>query len=216
MSEQFTFKAEIQQLLNILVHSLYTDREVFLRELISNASDALSRLQFEQLTNSNILDADAPLEIRIRPDEAAGTLTISDTGIGMNQDELANNLGVIAHSGAKALIEALQDRKDGPVKDLIGQFGVGFYSAFMVADRIRVVSRSFRPEDSAYAWESDGSETYTIEPAERDRRGTDIILHLKDDAREFLQGWKLKDIIRRHSDYIPYPIYVGDDSEATK
>ncbi|MFO7322803.1 MAG: molecular chaperone HtpG [Chloroflexota bacterium] len=215
VGEQHTFKAEIQQLLNILVHSLYTDREVFLRELISNASDALSRLQFEQLTNSNILDADAPLEIRIRPDEAAGTLTISDTGIGMNQDELANNLGVIAHSGAKAFIEALQDRKDGPVKDLIGQFGVGFYSAFMVADRIRVVSRSFRPEDSAYAWESDGSETYTIEPAERDRRGTDIILHLKDDAREFLQGWKLKDIIRRHSDYIPYPIYVGDDSEAT-
>src|SRR5690606_1933846 len=127
VGEQHTFKAEIQQLLNILVHSLYTDREVFLRELISNASDALSRLQFEQLTNSNILDADAPLEIRIRPDEAAGTLTISDTGIGMNQDELANNLGVIAHSGAKAFIEALQDRKDGPVKDLIGQFGVGFY-----------------------------------------------------------------------------------------
>jgi molecular chaperone HtpG len=214
-AEQFTFKAEIQQLLNILIHSLYTDREIFLRELVSNASDALTKVQFEQLTNQNVVDADAPLEIRITADEEAGTLTISDTGIGMNREEMAQNLGVIAHSGAKAFVEALKDRKNGDVQDLIGQFGVGFYSAFMAADRIRVVSRSYRPEDGAWAWESDGSEAYTLEPAERANRGTDIILTLKEDAREFVQPWKLKDIIRRHSDYIAFPIYVGDDTEAT-
>ena len=214
-AEQFTFKAEIQQLLNILIHSLYTDREIFLREVVSNASDALTKVQFEQLTNQNVVDESAPLEIRITPDEAAGTLTISDTGIGMNREEMAQNLGVIAHSGAKAFVEALKERKGGDVQDLIGQFGVGFYSAFMVSDRIRVISRSYRPEDTAWAWESDGSEAYTLEPAEREHRGTDIILTLKEDATEFLQEWKLKDIIRRHSDYIAFPIYVGDDEEAT-
>ena len=214
-AEQFTFKAEIQQLLNILIHSLYTDREIFLREVVSNASDALTKVQFEQLTNQNVVDESAPLDIRITPDEAAGTLTISDTGIGMNREEMAQNLGVIAHSGAKAFVEALKERKGGDVQDLIGQFGVGFYSAFMVSDRIRVISRSYRPEDTAWAWESDGSEAYTLEPAEREHRGTDIILTLKEDATEFLQEWKLKDIIRRHSDYIAFPIYVGDDEEAT-
>jgi molecular chaperone HtpG len=214
-TEQHTFKAEIQQLLNILIHSLYTDREIFLREVVSNASDALTKVQFEQLTNANVANADAPLEIRITPDEEAGTLTISDTGIGMNREEMAQNLGVIAHSGAKAFVEALKERQGGDVQDLIGQFGVGFYSAFMAADRIRVVSRSYRPEDGAWAWESDGSESYTLEPAEREQRGTDIILTLKDDAKEFLDTWKLKEIIRRHSDYVAYPIYVGDDEEAT-
>ncbi len=213
--QQFAFKAEIQQLLNILVHSLYTDRDIFLRELISNASDALNRLQFEQLTNANVLNSDAPLEIRLVPDEEAGTLTLSDTGIGMNRDDLANNLGVIAHSGAKAFIEAMQERKESSAQDVIGQFGVGFYSAFMVADKIRVVSRSFNPDEQAYAWESTGGDTYTIEPAERAHRGTDIILYLKDDAKEYLQAWKLKDIIRRHSDYVTFPIYVGDDTSAT-
>jgi molecular chaperone HtpG len=213
MAEQYTFKAEIQQLLNILVHSLYTDRDIFLRELISNASDALNRLQFEQLTNSDILNPELPPAIRIAFDEAAGTLTISDTGVGMTHGELVENLGVIAHSGARAFIEAMKQSKNGgsAVQDVIGQFGVGFYSAFMVADKIRVVSRSFRPDEPVYAWESDGSESYTIEPAERETRGTDIILYMKDDAKDFLNGWKLKDIIRRHSDYVAFPIYVGDD-----
>ncbi|MBI5666365.1 MAG: molecular chaperone HtpG [Chloroflexi bacterium] len=217
MAETFTFQAEIQQLLDILVHSLYTEREIFLRELISNASDALSRMQFEQLTNRDIVDPDAELAIRIKPDESAGTLTISDTGIGMTRDELVNNLGVIARSGAKAFLQKLKESSgSGAVlQDVIGQFGVGFYSVFMVADRVRVVSRSYLPGEQAYAWESSGGSTYTIEPAERDRRGTDVIVYLKDDAKEFLQTWKLKDIIRRHSDYIAFPIYVGDDQEAT-
>lgn len=216
-AEQYSFKAEIQQLLNILVHSLYTDREIFLRELISNASDALNRVQFEQLTNPNVLSPEAELAIRITADDEAGTLTISDTGIGMTHDELVENLGVIAHSGAKGFIEALKEAQQGgaSAQDVIGQFGVGFYSAFMVADRIRVVSRSFRPDETAYAWESDGGDAYTVEPAERDERGTDIILTLKDDAKEFAQPWKLRDIIRRHSDYIAFPIYVGDDEEAS-
>jgi molecular chaperone HtpG len=213
MSEQHAFKAEIQQLLDILIHSLYTDRDIFLRELISNASDALSRLQFEQLTNAAIADPDVSLYIEIKPDDAAGTLTISDTGLGMTRDELIQNLGVIAHSGAKAFIQAMRERKDANASDVIGQFGVGFYSAFMVADKIRVVSRSYRPDESACAWESTGGDTYTVEPAERETRGTDIILTLKDDAKEYLQPWKLREIIRRHSDYIAFPIHVGDDEQ---
>lgn len=215
MAETFTFQAEIQQLLDILVHSLYTEREIFLRELISNASDALSRIQFEQLTNRDILDPDAELAIEIKADESAGTLTISDTGIGMTHDELVNNLGVIARSGAKAFLEKLRESSgSGAVlQDVIGQFGVGFYSVFMVADKVRVVSRSYQPGEQAYAWESTGGATYTIEPAEREVRGTDVIIHLKEDAKTFLQPWTLKDIIRRHSDYIAFPIYVGDDEQ---
>jgi molecular chaperone HtpG len=217
MTEQFQFQAEIQQLLNILVHSLYTDREIFLRELISNASDALNRIQFELLTNRDVVDTDAPLRIDIKANESDGTLTISDSGIGMTHDELVSNLGVIARSGAKAFVEALREKKQNAttMQDVIGQFGVGFYSAFMVADKIRVVSRSYKPGENAYVWESDGSNTYTVELSEREHRGTDIILHLKDDAKEFLREWTLKDVIRRHSDYIAFPIHVGEDSEPT-
>lgn len=213
MAEQFSFKAEIQQLLDILIHSLYTDREIFLRELISNASDALTRVQFEALTNPNLVDAGAELYIEVTPNEADGTLTISDSGIGMTRDDMAENLGVIAHSGAKTFVQMLKAQQAAGAQDVIGQFGVGFYSVFMVADRVRVVSRSAYPDAQAYAWESSGADTYTLEPAERDARGTDIIIHLKDDAKEFLQGWKLSDIIRRHSDYIAYPIYVGEGKE---
>lgn len=215
MAETFTFQAEIQQLLDILVHSLYTEREIFLRELISNASDALSRAQYESLTNRDMLDSGAELAIEIKPDEEAGTITISDTGIGMTRDDLANNLGVIARSGAKAFLQAVGETKTGSAQDIIGQFGVGFYSVFMVADRVRVVSRSHIADQGAFAWESQGGATYTIEPAERDVRGTDIILYLKEDAKEFLSPWKIKDIIRRHSDYVAFPIYVDEDEEPT-
>jgi molecular chaperone HtpG len=216
MTETYSFKAEIKQLLDILVHSLYTEREIFLRELISNASDALNRLQFEQLTNPAVLDAGAELKITVTPDEAAGTLTISDTGIGMTAADMEQNLGVIAHSGARAFIEAMKEARNGvSAQDVIGQFGVGFYSVFMVADKVRVVSRSYQPDARAWAWESSGGETFTIEEAEREQRGTDIIIHLKEDAKEFLQEWKLKEVIRRHSNYIAFPIYVGADEEAT-
>jgi molecular chaperone HtpG len=216
VARTYKFKAEIQQLLDILVHSLYTEREIFLRELISNASDALHRVQFEQLTNREVLDPEAELYIEIKPDEAAGTLTISDTGIGMTRDEMTDNLGVIARSGAKAFLEAMKEAKNGgAAQDVIGQFGVGFYSVFMVADKVRVVSRSYKLGEEAHAWESSGGDSYKIEAAERETRGTDIIIYLKDDAKEFLQPWKLKEIIRRHSDYIAFPIYVGEDEEPT-
>jgi molecular chaperone HtpG len=216
MAQTHAFKAEIKQLLDILVHSLYTEREIFLRELISNASDALHRVQFEQLTNDQVRDANAELHIRITTDEEVGTLTISDTGIGMTAADMETNLGVIAHSGARAFIAAMKNGQNGAsAQDVIGQFGVGFYSVFMVADRVRVVSLSHQPDAEAVAWESDGSETYIIEPAERTQRGTDIIISLKDDAKEYLQQWTLKDTIRRHSDYIAFPIYVGDDEEPT-
>ncbi len=216
MSE-YTFQAEIKQLLNILVHSLYTEREIFLRELISNASDALSRMQFEMLTNDKVLDADAELSIRIQVDSEANTITISDTGIGMTQQDMIDNLGVIAHSGAKAFVQAMQDAQGEGVsaQDIIGQFGVGFYSVFMVADKVEVISRSYLMDESAYMWESDGSDNFTIEPAERDQRGTDIIIYLKDDDKEFASEWKIKQTIRQHSDYVIYPIYVGEEEEAT-
>ncbi|MHB8626147.1 MAG: molecular chaperone HtpG [Aggregatilineales bacterium] len=210
-SEQFEFRAEIQQLLNILVHSLYTDREIFLREAISNASDALHRLQFETLTNPDILDPDVPLTIHITPDETAKTLTISDTGIGLTREELIENLGTIAHSGAKAFIEALQARgSTATTTDIIGQFGVGFYSLFMVADEVRVTTRSFHKDGQAWTWVSQGDSRYTIEPADKATRGTNVQLKLKDDADEFLKTYRLERIVTKHSNYIPFPIYVGD------
>lgn len=217
VAERYEFKAEIQQLLNILIHSLYTDRDIFLRELISNASDALNRFQFEQLTARDVRDPELPLQIKITPNEEAGTLTISDTGLGMTRDELVNNLGVIAHSGAKAFIQAMAEQKDNrTAQELIGQFGVGFYSAFMVADKIQVVTRSYRKEEEgAWSWESYGGDVFEIQPTEKETRGTDITLFLKEDAKELLQAWKLKEIIRQHSDYIAFPIYVGDDEKAT-
>ena len=214
MSEQHIFQAETQQLLNILIHSLYTEKEIFLRELISNASDALNRLQFEMLTNDAVQDAQAELEIHIEVDEEANTLTISDSGIGMNRDEIVAGLGTIAKSGAKAFIEAMQDKPESAA-DIIGQFGVGFYSAFMVAKQVDVISRSYRPEDEAVEWSATGGASYTLEAAEKDVRGTAVVLHLKDDEQEFTREFRIKDIIRRHSDYVAFPIHVGEDEEPT-
>ncbi|MBW7879657.1 MAG: molecular chaperone HtpG [Anaerolineae bacterium] len=212
----YDFQAEIQQLLHILVHALYTERDIFLRELISNASDALSRAQFEALTNRDMRDQDAELAIRITVDDDARTVTISDSGIGMTRDDLINNLGVIARSGARAFIDALKDAKDAETaKNVIGQFGVGFYSVFMVADKVRVVTQSYKSDEPAWAWEAEGGTNFTITPAERAHRGTDVIVTLKDDADDFLQTWKLKDIIRTYSDTISFPIYVGEDAEPT-
>lgn len=212
MSEQHSFQAETQQLLNILIHSLYTEKEIFLRELISNASDALNRLQFEMLTNDAVVDAQADLEIHIELDEEAKTLRVSDTGIGMNREEIIAGLGTIAKSGAKAFIEAMADKPDDAAA-IIGQFGVGFYSAFMVAKQVDVISRSFRSEDEAVKWSATGGTNYTLETVSKDARGTDVVIHLKDDEEEFTRGFRIKDIIRRHSDYVEFPIYVGDDEE---
>lgn len=216
MSNTYTFQAETQQLLDILIHSLYTEREIFLRELISNASDALNRMQFQQLTESEILDPDAELEIRISWDEEANTLTISDTGIGMTQEEMIANLGTIAKSGAKNFLEALKDAsgKDA-AQNIIGQFGVGFYSAFMVAEKVEVISRSYQPDAEAIVWEATGGTEYSIDSADKETRGTDVILYLREeDAKEFLKAWKIKNVITKHSDYVAFPIFVGDDEEA--
>ena len=216
MSEERTFQAETQQLLNILIHSLYTEKEIFLRELISNASDALNRLRFEMLTNNDVQDAQVDLEIHIELDEESNTLKISDTGIGMNRDEIIAGLGTIAKSGAKAFLEAMADKPDNAsASDIIGQFGVGFYSAFMVAKQVDVVSRSYRPEDEAVRWSATGGTNYSLEATEKEVRGTEITIHLKDDEKEFTRGFRIKDIIRRHSDYVAFPIYVDDDEEPT-
>jgi molecular chaperone HtpG len=202
------FRAEVKQLLQILAHSLYTDREIFLRELISNASDALYRVQFEMLTNHDVLDPEAELAIRVSGDEQAKTVTITDTGIGMTREEMIENLGTIAQSGARALMERLESGQRG---EIIGQFGVGFYSAFVVADEVTVISRSHKPDAEAAQWRSRGDETFTIEPAERAERGTTITLHLKEDAGEFAQAWKLRQVIKKHSDFVAWPIYVGEE-----
>ena len=210
--EGIPFKAETQQLLNILVHSLYTEREIFLRELISNASDALARLDFVMLTDRDVHDPDIPPEIRIRADQDAGLLVIEDTGIGMTREELVDNLGTIAHSGAKAFVEAASESEQN-LAEIIGQFGVGFYSAFMVADSIRVVSRSYRPDAESAAWMATGEDTYTLEAGGREKRGTEVRIHIKEDAREFLDESRLRQVVKRHSDFIQYPIYIGDSEE---
>lgn len=205
--ESLEYRTEVKQLLDILAHSLYTDREIFLRELVSNASDALNRIQFELLTNQDVLDAHAELAITITCDPNAHTLTISDSGIGMNRDELVRNLGTIAHSGAKTFLQNAGEGQSA-LEEIIGQFGVGFYSVFMVAERVTVTSRSYRLEESAWRWTSTGDSTFTLEPAEKSDRGTQIVIQLKEDAHEFAQSWRIESIIRKHSDYVSFPIYV--------
>ncbi|GAB4539594.1 MAG: molecular chaperone HtpG [Anaerolineae bacterium] len=206
--ETLEFRAEIQQLLNILANSLYTDREIFLRELISNASDALHRIQFEMLTNRDVLDPDAELAIHIDVDEDARTLTVSDSGIGMTRDELIENLGTIAHSGAMAFLKGLEEGKRPT--DIIGQFGVGFYSVFMVAEEVSVTTRSYLPDAQAWRWTSRGDSRFTLAPAEKSERGTAVQVRLKEDAAEFASAWRLEQIVKKHSDYVSFPIYIGD------
>ncbi|HSH94280.1 MAG TPA: molecular chaperone HtpG [Roseimicrobium sp.] len=205
-AEKHQFQAEIQQLLDIVIHSLYTDREVFVRELVSNAADACEKLRFLQTSGQPaIQDADQPLGITLQTDEAAGTLTITDTGIGMSNTELVENLGTIAHSGTKAFLKVMAE-KQKPDAHLIGQFGVGFYSAFMVAKKVTVLTRSHRPEDSGWRWTSEGGNGYELEPAADLTRGTKIVLELKDDAKDFTGESKLEGIIKRYSNFVTFPI----------
>ena len=212
-TKPIAFKAETQQLLDILINSIYSDKDVFLRELISNASDAITKMNFVMLTDHNVLDADAAPEIRVKVDKDAKTLTVSDNGIGMTADEMKEYLGTIAHSGAKALLESAAKDGTKSINDLIGQFGVGFYAAFMAADAIDVISRSYKIDEPAALWHSDGAGTFTVEPAEREHRGTDIIIKLKEDSSEYADDFKIREIIRKHSNYIPYPIYLNDETE---
>ena len=217
-AQNLKYRTEVKQLLDILAHSLYTDRDIFLRELISNASDALNRIQFELLTNRDVVDPDAELAIHIVVDENEKTITISDTGIGMNRDELVANLGTIARSGAKSFLQGTEEGLNAEeaqknISEIIGQFGVGFYSAFMVAAEITVTSRSYRPEDEAWSWRSTGSSTFRLEPAEKSSRGTEIVLKLKPDAAEYASTWKIESIIKKHSDYVSFPIFVSKVEE---
>ena len=216
----YTFKAEIKQLLDILIHSLYKEPEIFVRELVSNASDALSRVQFEMLTNHDVVDPEAELGIWLsvqKPEEGQEGdkwLIIKDTGIGMTADDLRQNLGTIAHSGAREFLANLRQNGSKPdINDVIGQFGVGFYSVFMAADEVRVISRSAHAGENAAVWISDGSENYRIEPADKADRGTEVHIKLRAEAAEFADEWKLRQIIKKHSDFAAFPIYIGDQEQ---
>ena len=202
------FQAEVGRLLDIVAHSLYSERAVFLRELISNAADACDKLRYLSLTHPDLIAGDPDLKVTIRADAQAGSLTIADNGIGMNREDLIENLGTIARSGTAAF---LKQATGDAAKDLalIGQFGVGFYAAFMVADQVEVVSRK-AGETEAWRWRSDGKGEFDVAAAERDRRGTDIVLHLKPDAKEFLERDRLKRIVTKYSDHIPLPIFLAE------
>lgn len=206
MAEVLGFQTEVAKLLQLLAKSLYSNKEVFLRELVSNASDAIDKLRFLSITKPELAQDDPVMKIRIRADKAAGTLTISDNGIGMTMEEAKSQLGTIAKSGTEQFLAAMTE-SDKKASQLIGQFGVGFYSAFIVADKVTVISRSASaPEGEAVKWESDGAGTYSVETVQKAGRGTDVILHLKKDDAEFLNNWTLMDVIRKYSDHIATPV----------
>jgi len=207
--EKHAFQAEIAQLLEIVVHSLYTDKDIFVRELISNAADATEKLKFLQTSGKTLHQPDLPLSIRVTTDKDAKTITFADTGLGMTHAELIENLGTIAHSGSKAFLQQIKAQKDAAAADanLIGQFGVGFYSAFMVAEKVTVTTRSYEPSESGWRWTSDGQSGYEIEPAEDLGRGTTIVLHLRDD--DFADEERIKAIILRHSNFVQFPIELN-------
>src|SRR6202522_2735924 len=204
-------QAETKQVLRLVIHSLYSHKEIFLRELISNASDACEKLRFEAIANPSLLGSDTPA-VTLIPDSAAGTLTVKDNGIGMSEEEVIDNLGTIARSGTKKFLEGLSgdSAKDA---QLIGQFGVGFYSAFIVADRVTVLSK--RADAPAVRWDSDGEGTYEIQPDGKTDRGTEVIMHLREDDKEFLEPSRLKQLVRKYSDHLSVPILLktGDAEE---
>ena len=204
--QSMPFQAEVKQLLQLMIHSLYSNKEIVLRELISNASDAADKLRFEAISNGALYDGDSDLKIRIAFDKDARTVTISDNGIGMNRDEVISNIGTIAKSGTKEFFNALSgdQAKDA---NLIGQFGVGFYSAFIIADKVSLTTRR-AGETKAVRWESSGEGDFTLEEADKATRGTDVVLHLREAEDEFLSDWKLKTIIRKYSDHITLPIVM--------
>src|SRR5436190_4408608 len=220
--EKHPFQAEVNEVLSLVVNSLYSHREVFLRELISNAADAIDQLNFKALTDHALLGddkdaADRELRIELIRDDKAGTLTIRDNGVGMTRDELIGNLGTIARSGSKKLMQSLsaEQKKD---LTLIGQFGVGFYSAFLVADSVTVISRKAGSTET-WVWESQAKGEFEVRAGDRPGRGTDVILHLKDDSKEYLDEWPLREVIRKYSDYVRWPIRMevergsGDDKK---
>lgn len=212
--QKLDFKTEVRQLLDLMIHSLYSHKEIFLRELISNASDAIDKARYESLTNSGILEGEREMKIRITPDKNAGTLTISDNGIGMTREEIIQSLGTIAHSGTQEFLKTLQTKevKDNP--ELIGQFGVGFYSSFMVADRVTVVSRKAgQLSNTGVRWESTADGTFTVEDTEKKTKGTEVTLHLRDDEKRYLDTWEIKQVVKKYSDYIEHPVVMEVERE---
>ena len=209
--EEKIFKAETKELLNLMIHSIYTNKEIFLRELISNANDAIDKLKFQSLTNNELLKGDDKFKIEISVDKDNGTLTIKDNGIGMTYDEVDENIGTIAKSGSKVFKEQLEAAKKADI-DIIGQFGVGFYSAFIVADKVTLETRSPYSENGV-RWVSSGDGNYEIEEISKENRGTEITLHLKDgeEYSEFLEEWKIKELVKKYSNYIRYEIYFKDE-----
>src|SRR3954454_21898045 len=216
--ETHHFQAEVTELLRLMVHSVYSETDIFLRELISNASDACDRLRYEAIAKPELLGDAGALAIRLKPDANANTLTITDTGIGMDRQELIDNLGTVARSGTRAFVERLAQAKDGA--GLIGKFGVGFYSAFIVADRIEVISRHAGSSE-AWVWRSSGEAGFDIAPATQEEaarvpRGTEIVLHLKEDAKRYLESYDLQRIVKTYSDHIQFPIELIDKDGAGK
>ncbi|HVY62460.1 MAG TPA: ATP-binding protein, partial [Planctomycetota bacterium] len=212
--ETFAFQADVKQLLQIVVHSLYSNKEIFLRELVSNASDALDKLKFRSLTEHDILGEEKDLEVRVAASKEAKTLTIEDTGVGMTREELVKNLGTLAHSGTRAFLDKVKEKggQGQSALQLIGQFGLGFYSSFLVADRVTVVSRAAGSTE-AWKWTSDAHGEFTVEPAVRAARGTEVTLHVREEQKEFLDEWKLRELITRYSDYVNHPIKLLVEKE---
>ena len=214
-TETMQFKTELKQLLHLIIHSLYSHKDIFLRELISNASDAIDTLRFQSLTRHELLEpGGSEWKIKILPNRQHGTLTISDNGIGMARDTIVENLGTIARSGTRAFLDALRQANAEQRPELIGQFGVGFYSAFMVADRVTVLSRpAGGTADDAVKWESEGQGEFTVEPIQKETRGTDVILHLRHDSMEFLDPWRIRELVKKYSDFVEHPIVMDVESE---
>ncbi len=209
----YKFKAELSQLLDLIVHSLYKHPEIFLRELISNASDALNKARFLELTKKEIVDKDAEYAIKINLDKDKKTFSIEDSGIGMTREELRNNIGTVASSGTMKFIKEMQEKGETVTEDMIGKFGVGFYSVFMVADEVVVETRSAHPDEKAYRWISDGKEKFSIQEIEKESRGTKISFRLKEKHEEFADDFRVKSIIKKYSNFVDFPIYVNDEKE---
>jgi molecular chaperone HtpG len=213
-AQKMEFRTEVMQLLDLMIHSLYSHKEVFLRELISNASDAIDKAHYRSLTDSSVLEEEKEWEIRITPDKTAGTLTVSDNGTGMTKEEAVEALGTIAHSGTREFINALKDKDLSQNPELIGQFGVGFYASFMVADRITVISRKAGQKGSmAVKWESTADGSFTVEDIEKSGKGTDVILHLKEDDRKYLNEWEIRGVVTKYSDFIEHPVLMEVERE---
>lgn len=213
MNTTHEFKTEVKQMLDLVIHSFYSNKEIFLRELISNASDAIDRARFESLKDASILENDPDWKIKLIVDKDARTLTVRDNGIGMNAEEVEKNIGTVANSGTKHFLEALKENKDELPPELIGQFGVGFYSAFMVADEVTLITRRAGDKAAGVKWTSKGDGFYDLSQVEKETRGTDVIVHLKEDETEFLEEWRLRKIVKKYSDFVEHPIVMDIEHE---